>query len=189
VKASVYIATTLDGFIARPNGDLDWLPGSQEGESQNNETMANETIAEDYGYQEFMDSVDVLVMGRHTYEKVLSFGPWSYGSKRVVVLSSTLNQESGERPNTVEVRSGSPTELIKDLEASGAKHLYIDGGKTIQGFLNAGLIQEIIITRIPVIIGQGIPLFGPLNKDMKLQHIETRSFANGFVQSKYRVLE
>jgi dihydrofolate reductase len=92
-------------------------------------------------------------------------------------------------PETVELRSGSPTQLFKELEESGAKHLYIDGGKTIQGFLNAGLIQEMIITRIPIIIGQGIPLFGPLNEDLKLQHIETRSFANGFVQSKYRILE
>jgi dihydrofolate reductase len=184
VKASVYIATTLDGFIARPNGDLDWLPGSQEGESQN-----NETIAEEYGYQELMDSVDTLVMGRHTYETVLSFGQWSYGTKRVVVLSSTLSQKSDERPKTVEVRSGSPAELIKTLAATGAKHLYIDGGKTIQGFLNAGFIQEIIITRIPILIGKGIRLFGPLNKDVKLQHIETCSYDNGIVQSKYRVLE
>ncbi len=184
MKSSVYIAMSLDGFIARENGDLDWLPGSHEGQSQN-----NEMDDEDYGYQEFMDSVDVLVMGRFTYEFVLSTGQWPYGSKRVVVLSSKLGLESGDMPETVEVRSGSPTQLVKELEESGAKHLYIDGGKTIQGFLNAGLIQEMIITRIPIIIGQGIPLFGPLNEDLKLQHIETRSFANGFVQSKYRILE
>ena len=184
MKSSVYIATSLDGFIARENGDLVWLPGSHEGESQN-----NEVVDEDYGYQEFMDSVDVLVMGRNTYEFVLSTGQWPYGSKRVVLLSNKLSQESGDMPKSVELRSGSPTQLIKELEASGAKHLYIDGGKTIQGFLNAGLIQEIIITRIPVLIGQGIPLFGPLNKDLTLQHIKTRSFANGFIQSKYRVLE
>ena len=184
MKTSVYIATSLDGFIARENGDLDWLPGSHEGQSHD-----SEIVDEGFGFQEFMDSVDVVVMGRNTYEMVLSTGQWPYGSKRVAVLSSKLSQESDNLPKTVEVRSGSPTELIKDLQESGAKHLYIDGGKTIQGFLNAGLIQEIIITRIPVLIGKGIPLFGPVNKDLKLQHIETRSFANGFVQSKYKVPE
>jgi len=176
MKSSVYIATSLDGFIAREDGDLDWLPGN-DGESGD----------EDLGFNTFMDSVDVLVMGRNTYEMVLSFGQWPYGSKRVVVLSRKLTQVSDNLPETVELRSCSPTELVKDLLKSGAKHLYVDGGKTIQGFLNAGLIQEIIITRVPVLIGNGIPLFGPVNKDLKLRHIETRSFANGFVQSRYEV--
>jgi dihydrofolate reductase len=186
MKASVYIATSLDGFIARENGDLDWLPGSHEGESH-----GSENVEEDFGFQEFMDSVDVVVMGRNTYEMVqlvLSTGQWPYGSKRVVVLSSKLSQGPGDLPENVQVKSGSPAELIEALQESGAKHLYIDGGKTIQGFLKAGLIQELIITMIPVLIGTGIPLFGPLDNDLKLQHIETRSYPNGFVQSKYRVL-
>jgi dihydrofolate reductase len=181
MKTSVYIATSLDGFIARENGDLDWLPGSDGSESESSD--------EDYGFRTFMDSVDVLVMGRNTYEKVLSFGQWPYGSKRVVILSSKLTQVADNLPKTVEVRSASPIELVKALRESRAGHIYIDGGKTIQGFLNAGLIEEIIITRIPILIGRGIPLFGPLNKDLQLEHIETRSFANGFVQSKYRVCE
>ena len=180
MKASVYIATSLDGFIARENGALDWLPGS-DGSSADND-------GDDLGYSAFMDSVDVLVMGRNTYETVLSFGQWSYGDKPVVVLSSTLAEISADLPDTVMLRSCSPTELVKELEKLGAKHLYIDGGKTIQGFLNAGLIQEIFITRIPVIIGSGIPLFGPVNSDVKLQHVETHSFANGFVQSNYKVV-
>ena len=178
MKISVFIATSLDGFIARENGELDWLPGSDDGSSD-----------DDFRFKTFMDSVDVLVMGRNTYETVLSFRQWPYGNKRVVVLSSKLLQLSDNLPKTVELRSCSLIELVKDLLKSGAKHLYIDGGKTIQGFLNAGLIQEIIITRIPVLIGKGIPLFGPTNKDVKLQHIETHSFANGFVQSKYEVCE
>jgi dihydrofolate reductase len=183
VKTSVYIATSLDGFIARENGALDWLPGSGEGEIHD-----DDSINEDFGFQEFMDSVDVVVMGRNTFEMVLPTGQWPYEGKRVVVLSSKLKQGSDDWPQTVERRSGSPTELIKDLRESGAEHLYIDGGKTIQGFLNAGLIGEIIITRIPVLIGEGIPLFGPVDRDIRLQHIETCSFANGFVQSKYVVL-
>ena len=182
MKASVYIATTLDGFIARKNGDLDWLPGSIDGEAE------VESDNDELGFNAFMDSVDVLVMGRNTYELVLSSSQWFYGNKRVVVLSSTLTKISDDLPKTVELRCCTPEELSIDLQRSGARHLYIDGGKTIQGFLNAGLIDEIIITRIPILIGSGIPLFGSLNQDKKMNHIETRSFKNGFVQSKYEVL-
>ena len=178
MKASVYIATSLDGFIARENGDVDWLSrGDIEGS------------AEDHGFHEFMESVDTLVMGCKTFEMVVSSGKWLYGNKQVIVLSSRPIQIPRDLAETVESQSCSPTELVKQLSERGAKHLYIDGGKTIQGFLNAGLIQQIIITRIPIIIGKGIPLFGPVNRDMKLQHIETRSFANGFVQSRYEVNE
>jgi dihydrofolate reductase len=189
MKGSVYIATSLDGFIARENGALDWLPGSGEGESGEGEGDEGESGDEDYGYYEFMESVDVLVMGRKTYEMVLSFGQWPYGDKRVVVLSSKQLQIPDDLAGTVESSSSSPTDLAQQLEESGAKHLYIDGGKTIQGFLNADLIQELIITTIPILIGSGIPLFGPLTGDRKLRHIETRSFKNGFVQSKYQVLQ
>ena len=181
MKASVYIATSLDGFIARENGDLDWLPGSD------GEAADSDDNQDDFGFKAFMDSVDVLVMGRNTYDKVLSFGQWPYGNKRVIVLSRTLTEISSDVPETVELRSSSPVELVQELQEAGANHLYIDGGKTIQGFLNAGLIQELIITRVPVLIGRGAPLFGPVEKDVMLQHVETRSFDNGFVQSKYRV--
>jgi dihydrofolate reductase len=180
MKASVYIATSLDGYIAREGGALDWLPGSggevQEGGS-------------DYGYQAFFDSVDVLVMGRNTFETVLSFGQWPYGQKRVVVLSSSLGHLPQEMPETVELRSASPAELWSELQASGARHLYVDGGKTIQGFLNAGLIDELIITTIPVLIGRGIPLFGDLAQDVRLQHLGTEAFESGLVQSKYGVIK
>ena len=178
MKASVYIATSLDGYITRENGGLDWLPGS-DGESGN----------EDLGFNAFMDSVDVVVMGRNTYEVVLASGRWPYGSKRVVVLSSKLSEIPEESPDTVELRSCSPAELVGELLESGAKHLWVDGGITIQGFLNAGLIDEIVVTRVPVLIGKGIPLFGPVDKDLKLQHVDTRAFANGLVQSRYEVCE
>lgn len=181
MKTSVYIATTLDGFIARENGDLDWLPGSYGEVDVNAEN-------EDFGYNVFIDSVDVLVMGRNTYELVLSFGPWPYGTQRVIVLSNTLKKLADDMPDTVELKSSLPNELYIELQKSGAKHLYIDGGKTIQGFLNAGLIDEIIITKVPILIGKGIPLFGALNKDKHLKHIETQSYKNGFVQSKYEVI-
>ena len=174
-KVSVYIATSLDGFIARKNGDLDWLNnGSEQG-------------AEDYGYQEFMGCVDVLVMGRNTFEKVLTFDEWPYGSKKVVVLSTGAPVIPDHLSGTVTSLSLPPTELVESLSAQGATHLYVDGGITILRFLAAGLVDELTITRIPILIGEGIPLFGSLDKDVKLTHIATRHFENGYVQSKYRV--
>jgi len=181
MKTSVYIATSLDGFIAREDGSLDWLPGSD------GSTSDQETGADDFGYQAFMDSIDVLVMGRNTYELVLSFGQWPYGDKRVVVLSNSLTSLPNKSPETATLWNGSITELLKTLEADGATHLYIDGGKTIQSFLRAGHLHELIITRVPILIGQGIPLFGPLDEDINLQHLETQAYNNGFVQSKYKV--
>jgi dihydrofolate reductase len=172
----VYIATSLDGFIARENGDLDWLPSGGDGKNR-----------EDYGYKAFMDTVDFLVMGRNTYEKVLTFGDWPYGTTPVVVLSSRSLAIPANIANFVESISCTPTELVSRLAAREAKHLYIDGGKTVQRFLNAGLVNRLIITRIPVLIGSGIPLFGPLQRDIKLRHIETRQFSTGFVQSEYEV--
>ncbi|MCP4143401.1 MAG: dihydrofolate reductase [Chloroflexi bacterium] len=179
MKISAYIATSLDGFIARENGDLNWLPGSDGNEAGS---------GEDYGYRQFMESVDILVMGRHTYEMVISFGEWPYGEKQVIVLSSKGIEIPENLAEKVESSSSSPTDLVDRLRKSGAKHLYIDGGKTIQSFLQDALIDEIIITRIPILIGSGIPLFGELDRDRKVQHIETRSYDNGFVQSKYKVL-
>jgi len=175
MKASVYIATSLDGFIARENGDLDWLP--------EDDSISNE----DHGYEALMDSVDVLVFGRHTYEKVLTFGDWPYGSKRVVVLSSRMLTLPDRLPDTVEVFSGTPQEIIDHLAGQGAQHLYIDGGITIQRFLAAGLIDELTLTTIPVLLGSGIPLWGSLSGDIGLRHEETRSFASGLVQSRYTV--
>ncbi len=178
IKTSVFIATSLDGFIARADGDLDWLSS---GESASTE--------QDFGYQEFMDSVDTIVIGRNTFEPVLTFDTWPYSGKRVVVLSSGPKAVPPHLTDSVEWLSLPPQRLVERLASQGATHLYVDGGKTIQGFLNAGLINELIITRIPILIGGGIPLFGPLNHDIRLTHIATRQFENGFVQSRYRVAD
>ncbi len=175
IKASVYIATTLDGFIARLNGDLDWLPQDGSGD-------------EDYGYHSFMDSIDTLIMGRKSFEKVLTFGDWPYGDKHVVVLSRTNPTVPDELKNIVEVSNLPPTALVEHLAQAGYKHLYIDGGVTIQSFLDASQIQEIIITVIPILIGQGLPLFGPLPQDIKLKHVHTQTYESGFVQLKYQVI-
>ena len=171
MTASVFIGISIDGFMARRNGDLDWLPEDDE----------------PHGYDEFMASVDALVIGRNTFEKVMSFEGWPYGEKRVVVLSSRPVDLSVVRNGVVEQMSGSPAEIVSQLAATGAHHLYIDGGITIQGFLRAGLIQRLIITRVPVLIGDGIPLFGSLLRDIRLRHVATRQYANGLVQSEYDV--
>lgn len=177
VKCSVFIATSLDGFIARKNGDLDWLPGSD-----------GETGGEDYGFNEFFKSIDTLVMGRNTYELALTFKQWPYQGKHVVVLSSGFSSIPQSLARDVEGTSLPPKELIQRLASSGCTHVYVDGGKTIQSFLQAQLIQEITITRIPVLIGEGIALFGTVAHDIKLQHLSTRAFESGLVQSKYKVL-
>jgi len=180
VKASVYIASSVDGFIARENGELDWLPGSDG-------VVDPELGSEDFGFQAFMDSVDALVMGRNTYELVMSLGQWPYGDIKVVVLSSSLQKLSDLAPDTVQLKSCSPLTLYQELADAGINHLYVDGGKTIQSFIAAGLINEITITTIPVLIASGISLFGDGSKDIKLRHLRTNSYKNGFVQSKYEV--
>jgi dihydrofolate reductase len=177
VNASVYIATSLDGFIARRGGELDWLVGEAGAEGE-----------EDYGYAAFMETVDVVVMGRGTFEKVLTFDSWPYAGKRVVVLSSSLAEIPPGLAGDAELHALAPADLVARLASEGVRHLYVDGGETIQRFLGAGLITELIITRIPVLIGAGIPLFGPLPNDVKLEHVETRAFPNGFVQSRYQPL-
>ena len=174
VTASVFIATSLDGFIARPNGDLDWLPSPD---------VAN---GEDFGYESFMKTIDTLVMGRGTYEKVLTFGSWPYGKTKVVVLTGRPLPTPPKSAN-VDAMAGDPRDIVRALGERGAKSLYVDGGVTIQRFLDAGLIQRLIITRIPVLLGDGLPLFGRLGRDVRLEHVGTRHWPNGLVQSEYRV--
>jgi dihydrofolate reductase len=171
MTASVFIGVSVDGFIARKNDDLDFLPED----------------AEPHGYDEFIASVDAIVIGRKTFEKVLTLGPWSYGDKRVVVLSSHPLDLSKAIGGVVEQMAGPPAEIVAHLAASGAHNLYIDGGITIQGFLRAGAIQRLIITRVPVLIGEGLPLFGSLPHDVRLRHIATRHYPSGLVQSEYEV--
>ena len=171
MTVSVFIGTSVDGFIARANGDLDFLPPGG---------------GEPHGYNEFIATVDAIVIGRKTFETVLAMTDWPYGDKRVVVLSSRQLDLSAAR-GVVEQMTGSPAEIVSQLAASGAHHLYVDGGITIQGFLRAGLIQRLVITRVPVLIGDGIPLFGTLPRDVQLRHIATQHYPSGLVQSEYQV--
>ena len=171
VKASVFVGTSLDGFIARANGDLDFLSAGG---------------GEPHGYDEFMATVDALVMGRKTFDTVLAFDTWPYGEKPVFVLST---RALGQVPPgaVVELMSGAPVEIVSQLAARGIRHIYVDGGVTIQRFLQAGLIQRLIVTRVPVLIGAGVPLFGPLERHIILRHVGTRQYAGGLVQSEYIV--
>lgn len=170
MRGSVFVGTSLDGFIARPNGALDFLPDDPE----------------PHGFDEFLASVDALVWGRKTYDIVQEFGTWFYGEKPVFVLSSRDLKEppAGAVVNRMD---GSPADIVAALEKKGIEHIYVDGGLAIQQFLRAGFIQRLIITRIPVLIGSGIPLFGPLDHDISLTHIATRQYPSGLVQSEYQV--
>lgn len=175
-NCSVFIATSLDGFISRTDGSIDWLD------------KANDLIpiGEDLGYKQFISSVDAMVMGRNTFEQVLSFGDWPYGTIPVVVLSRQPDSFLENMPPNVSLTDEDPTALVQRLSNEGLNHLYIDGGLTVQSFIAAGLIDEITITIIPILLGEGKPLFGSLPADMELELVESRAFEFGFVQNKYR---
>ena len=172
MKASVFIGASVDGFIARAKGELDFLPPGG---------------GEPHGYEEFINSVDALVIGRKTYERVLKFDTWPYVAKPVVVLSTSPLAQAPAGA-VVEHMSAPPAEIVSLLAARGIQHIYVDGGITVQRFLRAGLIQRLIITRVPVLIGDGIPLFGTLPNDVQLRHITTRQYQSGLVQSEYEVV-
>lgn len=167
LRCSVYIAVSADGFIARKNDALDWLDRVQ-------------IPGEDYGYASFMRTIDVLVMGRRTYEVALGFPSWPYEGKRIVVLTSTPNRESrhGE-----EFFSGDVRDLVKRYEGRA----YIDGGEVIRSFLKAHLVDDLTLSVVPILLGSGIPLFGPGLPETSLELEESRSFTSGLVQSRYRV--
>jgi dihydrofolate reductase len=141
------------------------------------------------GYGEFIATVDGLVMGRHTFELARSFPDWQYGEKPVVVLSRTLKAAPTGVPKSVQISQEPPAEIAQRLAAKGLERLYVDGGSTIQQFIAAGLIDEITTTRIPILLGKGKPLFGQVAADPHLDHLWTRSYAFGFVQSKYRLVK
>ena len=172
--ASVFIGTSLDGYIARPDGDVEWLTAPAEAAESG-----------DMGYHAFMAGVDTLAMGRNTYEKVLSFGEeaWPYGDVDVAVVSTTLPPDADPRVTVYR----SLAELVAGLEERGAKHVYVDGGRLIQSFLRAGLVGRITVTTAPVLIGSGHRLFGELDGDVRLRHEETVTYKGGYVQTTWAV--
>jgi dihydrofolate reductase len=177
MRCSVFCAVSLDGFIARPDGAIDWLKPAEDN-----------LPPADTGFDAFMASVDYVVMGRNTFEVVLAMpGPWFY-TKPVYVLTTRPLDVPPRAQGKVESGRHTPSELIALMEKRGAKRLYIDGGKTIQQFLKAGLIDDLCITQIPVLIGSGIPLFGPLERDVALKIDSSRVLGGGAVQTTWRVV-
>ena len=164
---------SVDGFLARPDDALDFLHTGEQ---------------EPHGFQEFLASVDVVLIGRRTFEVVSKLGHLGlYGKKLVIILSSRPLDLSSVEGEIVEQMAGEPAEIRARLECRAFQHAYIDGGITIQRFLAAGCIDRLVITRVPVLIGAGIPLFGAVPNDIALRHVATRSYGAGLVQSEYEI--
>jgi len=169
----VYIATSLDGFIAREDGNVDWLIGTPNPDNS------------DFGFSEFMENIDAIVMGKNSFEMVLSFGEWPY-RKPVFVLSNSLHKIPDNLIGKAEILNGNPLSIIKELNSRQFFNLYVDGGKVIQDFLELGLIDEMIITKIPIVLGSGIPLFTKVSSEQKFKHVKTEVFQNSLVKSHYK---
>ena len=175
ITGHVFIATSLDGFIAREGGDIGWL-------------LERDDPDEDHGYDAFIEQIDVIVMGRGCYEGIRHVKPWPY-TRPVLVMSASLKDPSlsEDQLGKIDITDKSPEQVMAMLAAQGHHRVYIDGGQVIQSFLRAGLIADLVITIVPILLGQGRPLFGPLSSDIPLVHVDTRSFQSGFVQSRYRI--
>lgn len=176
ISAHVFIATSLDGYIARPDGDIGWL-------------LQRDDPAEDHGYGDFIADKDAIVMGRGSYEKVLGFDPWPYDLP-VVVLSAQLagTPVPAALRGKVRFSSDAPADAMAELESQGVRREYVDGGRLVQSFIRAGLVEDMVLTTVPVLIGAGRPLFGTLPRDFGLSLVASRSFPSGLVQSTYRFL-
>ena len=172
MKTSVYIGTSLDGFIARMDGNIDWLT-----------QYANDDAI--HAYEEFINGIDAIVIGRGTFEKILTFPSWPY-EKKAFVLSTSLKQLPGTLKDKATLLSMKPKELLSYLAGMDFSSIYVDGGKVIQYFLKEDLIDDLIISRVPVLIGNGIPSFGFLNSDLKFKHMRTEIQSNGLVRSYYK---
>ncbi len=172
----VYIATSIDGYIADKEGGLDWLFSTPNPDNS------------DFGYSDFINRIDAIVMGRKTFETVCGFEcDWSY-TKPVFVLSNSLTAVPEEYEEKAELISGPLREVVYAINQKGYKELYIDGGITIQSFLKENLIDELVITKVPVLLGGGVPLFGKLSEPINFEHVKTEVLLNAMVQSHYRRL-
>jgi len=172
-KIVLYIASSLDGFIARDDGSVDWLV---EGESEEADS--------DYGYSEFYNSIDTVIMGRKTYEQILGFGEWPYEEKRCFVCTREPKAYSDERVDFVD----DPTALTVNLLDREERDIWLVGGSEIVSeLLNAHLIKRITITILPIILGGGIPLFNGIEEGTQLKLRDVQSFETGYVQLSYDV--
>lgn len=170
-KISIFIATSIDGYIARQDGGLDWMDRV-------------DGFDEDYGLHKFMDSIDALIIGRKTYEIAASVSDWPYKGKRVVVLSNTLRAVKEE----AELFRGDLISLVSQLHADGIKHIWIDGGVTISQFLEYQMVDSMTLSVIPVILGSGIPLFNAISHDIPCRLIASQQYPSGLVNLNYEVV-
>ena len=177
LKVTAYFAASLDGYIAKADGSIDWL----------NSASAAVPAGEDCGFKAFMNTVDTLVMGRKTFEQVLALGQWAYGATPVVVLSRKPLAIPATVPDSVSHSSESIVGLCDRLQGEGVERIYVDGGATTQGFLAAGRLNELVVTVIPVVLGGGISPFGRLEAEVKLTLLGVEEFDFGFVQMRYAV--
>ncbi len=175
---SVFLGMSVDGFIARPDGDLAWLTGGEDAGGAPDDGEGG-----DFGFAEFVSGIDALVMGRSTYEVIAPLAEWPYQGKPVHVISTTL--EPGADARITVHRSFD--EAVAALTAAGYRRVYVDGGRTVHDFLAAGLVGDLTLSRVPVLIGEGHTPFGPLPADVPLEHVRTRTFRGGMVQTTYRV--
>ena len=184
MKCSIYIATSADGYIATPDGSVDWLHTA-------GNLHADMSKTPDMGFNAFMASVDCMIMGRKCMDAIASFNltpeQWPYGDIKIYVLSHSMKSPPKNLLGKVEMYSGDITTLVNQLKDNDYHHAYIDGGTTITAFLNLQLIEEMIITKAPIILGKGIPLFGEINNNIKLTHAKATAFPNDFIQVKYDV--
>ncbi len=178
VKVSVFIGTSLDGYISRGDGRIDWL------EKANKRV----TSGEDFGFNSFLNSIDLLIMGRKTFEQVIKFEGWLYKDTKIIVMSARQIEIPGNLMGAVTVTKESPTQLIGRLSNESIKHVYVDGGMVIHSFLASRLVNEITVTIVPILIGNGKSFSGILPMDISLQHLKTTVFESGFVQIQYRVI-
>ena len=186
---SVFLGMSVDGFIARLDGDLSWLGGDGGGGEDggaapdDSAPLPDDGAGGDFGYAEFVGGIDALVMGRSTYDFIAPFAEWPYQGRPVHVLSTTL-EPGADRRITVH---RSLDEAVEALGAARYRRVYVDGGRTVHAFLRAGLIADLTLSRVPVLIGTGHTPFGEFAADIRLEHVRTRSFPGGMVQSTYRV--
>lgn len=176
MKNYAYIAQSLDGFIAGPRGELEWL-----------EEIKNPELS-DFGFAQFMASIDALLMGRNTFEKILSFGCWPY-DKPVFVASNSLEVLPPDVEGRVTLIGGELLAMVETLRNKGYEALYIDGGSLIQSALREALLDELFVTTVPVLLGEGIPLFGTLRRKIHLQLLSSEVLVGQLVQTHYGVLK
>lgn len=169
-KITVYIATSIDGYIARKDGSLDWL-----------DRVGG--FDEDYGFQKLIDSIDAVILGRNTYEVAATVQDWPYKGKRIVVLSNSLQTVREE----TELFRGDITQLVAQLHQDGIKHIWIDGGVTISQFLDLQMVDCMTLSIIPVILGGGMPLFNPIGKELDCHLVSSQSYPSGLVQLNYEL--